>query len=60
MRVTSMANYFLRFKWTMRVIALIGLFMLTIANLVRIILSGLVDHHLSRPPPDSQAKARTS
>jgi len=42
---SSMANGFLRFKWTMRVIALIELFMLTIANLVRFIALGSADFH---------------
>ena len=36
MYAISATNRLHRFKWTMRVIALIELFMLTIANLVRI------------------------
>ena len=40
-----MTNGYLRFKWTMRVIALIELFMLTIANLVRIAVPGSADFY---------------
>jgi serine/threonine protein kinase len=55
MRVTSP-----RFKWTIRVIALIEFFMLTIANLVRGFAIGSVDGCLPEFYPDSQAKARSS
>ena len=48
-----MANSLLRFKWTMRVIALIELFMLTIANLVWISVSGSVDIYLPASPPQT-------
>ena len=39
MLTTSVTNYLLRFKWTMRIIALIEFVMLAIANLVRIFVS---------------------
>ena len=39
----SILRGFLRFKWTMRVIALIVFFMLVIANLVTISAQGSVD-----------------
>ena len=40
---TSVTNYLLRFKWTMRIIALIEFVMLAIANLVRIFVSVLAE-----------------
>ena len=43
----SATNLFHRFKWTMRVIALILLFMLTIANLVWVFVSDSVDIYSS-------------
>lgn len=43
MRTMGVANSFFRFKWTMRAIALIELFVLAIANLVRIFVPGSVD-----------------
>jgi len=51
---------FFSFKWMMRTIALIELFMLTIANLVRISMSSSVDTGSITLPSDSQAKARSS
>ena len=43
MYAISATNRFHRFKWTMRVIALIELFMLAIANLVRVFASASAD-----------------
>ena len=51
---------FFRFKWTMRVIALIELFMLAIANLVKIFTPSPANIGLTALPLDSQTKARSS
>jgi len=55
-----MTNGSLRFKWTMRAIALSEFFMLAIANLVRIGMMGSTDFCQPALLPDPQAKARTS
>jgi len=49
-----------RFKWTMRVVALIELFMLAIANLVNLFMAGSIRSHLSAFRSDSQAEDRSS
>ena len=51
---------FFRFKWMMRVIALIELFMLAIANLVRIFTSSSADIGLAALPLDSPKETRSS
>jgi hypothetical protein len=47
---TTLFTSFSRFKWTMRVIALIELFMLAIANLVRIFVPSRVSFSHSITP----------
>jgi len=60
-REHAMANeFFFSFKWMMRVIALIELFMLAIANLVRMFMSSSADIGSAPLSLDSQTKIRSS